>query len=208
MNRRKPVLDIAVVPIAPGEDATMAVLRKAAGRAVEALAAQREHVMSTASEFSLFFAGYLAGYARHQALKHGVDAETLGGALIDELRRSLCTAAPDALEPALCAIQFGPRPRVEASPRASLRAIPPLADAGYLAGHLESACGTRKLVREAIALVEQKAPPADFLTACDIAADPMQTRQPTLSLRFDVLERAVIEEAFGTMRASHHIIGG
>jgi hypothetical protein len=100
----------------------------------------------------------------------------------------------------LRALHFRDRAEAGNPSRAGLRALPVLADAGYLVGHLESVCGTRKLVRQAVGHVRVEGDAQDFLTACDIAADPMQTRQPTLSLRFDPVERAIIEEAFEAVR--------
>lgn len=200
MNRRRPVTDVAVVPLAPGEDATLAVLRKVAGQAVAALSAQLREHEPACTALSAFFAGYLAGHARHQALKHGVNAEAQDGALFEELRRALLAAAPGPLEPAVAALRVNRRTGAGTSPRARLRAEPVLADAGYLVGHLEAVCGTRKLVRQALGLLRGGQTVPEFLTACDVAADPVQTRQPTLSLRFDPMERAVIEEAFGQLR--------
>jgi hypothetical protein len=81
--------------------------------------------------------------------------------------------------------------------RAALRAEPAAADAGYLVGHLESLCGSRRLLTAA-ARLGLPGPAVDrFLTDCDTAADRLQTHQPTASLRFDDGERAVLRAALG-----------
>ena len=71
-------------------------------------------------------------------------------------------------------------------------------DAGRLVGRLEARCGTRKLLGLGHHRMHSGQPGAgvDYITDCDVAADPMQTRCPTLSLRFDQNERAVILKAF------------
>lgn len=70
--------------------------------------------------------------------------------------------------------------------------------AGQLIGRQEALCETRKLLR--LARVRLAAGGAEagaaFLTDCDIAADPMQTRNPTAVLRFTREERAIILSAF------------
>ena len=73
MNRRKPRIDVAVVPMAEGEDRAAAVLRKAAAMAWAAVAEQ-------GAADAAFTAGYAAGFARHQTLKHKLDAEADGAA--------------------------------------------------------------------------------------------------------------------------------
>ena len=172
MNRRKPRIDVAVVPMAAGEARDQAVLRKAV---MAALASAAEQGRADA----LFTAGYLAGYARHQGLRHGVDAEQDGAvALLAEL----LAQAPEAVQ----ALQLVPR-KVPAS-RAALAATDPLADAGYLIGHLESLCGTKRLLATG-GDVEA------YLTLCDHAADRLQTHHPTEVLRLDPVERAVVRAA-------------
>jgi hypothetical protein len=69
-----------------------------------------------------------------------------------------------------------------------------MADAGYLAGHLASLCRSEGLLASALRLLSQ-GDVEGFLTACDTAADRMQTHQPTMSLRFDEQERAVLRRA-------------
>lgn len=176
LNRRKPRIDVAVVPMAEGEDRDAAVLRKAVGAALAALAEQ-------GAGASAFAAGYLAGFARHQALKHGLDAEADGGVA---LLAQLAAQAPDALKPAIAALRLAPR--AVASPRARLGACDVPGDAGYLVGQLEALCGTRKLLSTGGDV-------AAYLTRCDHAADRLQTHQPTAVLRLDAAERAVVAQA-------------
>jgi len=180
MNRRKPRIDVAVVPMGEGEDRDAAVLRKAVTAALAAVAEQ-------GGADPRFTAGYAAGFARHQALKHGLEAETDGGAA---LLAALAALAPEGLRQAVDAVTLSPRRTP--SPRAGLGAADPLADAGYLVGHLESLCGTRKL------LGRQGSVP-DYLTRCDHAADRMQTHYPTAVLRFDSAERAIVERALASL---------
>ena len=191
MNRRKPQMRVAVVPVEEGEEPRQAVLRKAAAVAVSALAQAPE----LEGGLLPLAAGYLAGFARHQALKHGEDAEQDA---LDSLLLVLLREAPPSLRDALSELRFSPRPGTGA--RARWRAAPELADAGYLLGHLESLCGTRRLLRAAVELAAAGDLDA-FLTACDVAADRLQTHQPTLSLRLDTAERALMREAFAALRA-------
>lgn len=185
MNRRKPPLRLAVVPVEEGEDARDAVLRKAARNALAAL----EQASAIDPRFLSFAAGYLAGFARHQALKHGVDAEKDS---MEALCAALSTEAPAGLAMALTSLRFSPRPGITS--RAGMRAAPGQADAGYLVGHLASLCGSGKLL--AVSLTHLARGDVDtFLNACDIAADRLQTHQPTMALRFSVEERAILREA-------------
>ena len=71
---------------------------------------------------------------------------------------------------------------------AAIQAADPLADAGYLVGHLESLCGTKRLLATG-GDVEA------YLTLCDHAADRLQTHHPTDVLRLDPAERAVVRAA-------------
>lgn len=199
LNRRKPQMRFAVVPRAEGQDHASAVLRKAAELALSAAAAQAEAFGPGGPQQKLHavVAGYLAGYARHQGLRHGVDAEEVMPALIE----ALAAEAGGSLAATLRNLSFSPRAGNAGTSRAALRADPPLADAGYLVGHLDSVCGTRRLLA---ALQESRAAPdglAAFLTACDLAADRMQTHQPTMSLRFDTGERAIIAAALSGLLA-------
>ena len=188
MNRRKPRIDVAVVPAEEGEDAGRAVLRKVCRSAVDAAVSQSDGAIALLP----FIAGYLAGHARQQALKHGLDAESDGCV---ELIAVLEAAAPDDLKAAIAALRFAPREAV--SGRAGLRAGAPLADAGYIVGHLEALCGTRRLL--AMGLKLGGAAGIDpYLTACDVAADRMQTHHPTAALRLDPDERAVLRQAFAS----------
>lgn len=180
MNRRKPRRDVAVVPMAAGEDRAAAVLRKAVAAAFACVAEQD-------APGGAFTAGYLAGFARQQALKHGLDAEADGGVA---LLAALAAVAPDTLTGAVADLRLLPRP--SASSRAALGAACPVADAGYLVGHLESLCGTRKLLRPAASI-------GGYLTLCDQAADRMQTHHPTAVLRLDAAERAIVERALASL---------
>lgn len=190
MNRRKPRIDVAVVPVEAGEDAASAVLRKACRAAV---AAATEQAGGAASAFAPFVAGYLAGHARHQALKHAVDAE---GDRNEALVAALATEAPDGLAPAVAALRFVARGSGPA--RCALSATVPLADAGYVVGHLESLCGTRRLLDMALRTGRDDAAIEAYLTACDVAADRMQTHHPTAALRLDHSERAVLRAALAS----------
>lgn len=173
LNRRKPKIDVAVVPMAPGEDRATAVLRKAGTQALAA---------GSGSD-AAFTAGYLAGYARQQALKHGIDAEHDMAALV----ALLAAGARDDVRAVLERLCFAPRRM--ASPRAGLEASDAVADAGYLVGHLEALCGTRRLLDVAGGAEA-------YLTRCDQVADRLQTHQPTAVLRLDEAERAVVRAAF------------
>lgn len=180
MNRRKPRLDVAVVPMAAGEPREAAVLRKAVA---SALAAVRDQGVADPH----FTAGYAAGFARHQALKHGLDAEADGGqALITELSQQ----APAGLTEAVATL--GLAPRTAPSSRARLGAAGAIADAGYLVGHLESLCATRRLLRPGGGA-------AAYLTLCDHAADRLQTHHPTAVLRLDPSERAIVAAALASL---------
>ena len=194
MNRRRPPLRLAVVPVTEGEERAAAVRRKAALAARAVVDAQQGRAAGMPDVFRFFAAGYLAGLARHQALKHGVDAET-DVPPMQAMLRELAAASPPYLVDIAGALAF--RPCVTPSSRAALCAAESSADAGYLAGHLDSLCGTAKLRAAALAAADADG----FLTACDIAADPMQTRQPTLSLRFDAAERARVRRGFASLRA-------
>ncbi len=188
MNRRKPVVRHAVVPVAEGQGITDAVLLKAAASA--RLAAEAQGAARVPDRLLPFVAGYLAGYARQQALRHGIDAEQ-ERAFLDVL----AAEAPPELSVALQALRFSPRQPGQ-SRRAALAAAGVCADAGYLGGHLDAMCETRRLIRAAVESLESRDPAEAFLMAADIAADPMQTRQPTLSLRFDASEREIVRRAF------------
>jgi hypothetical protein len=189
MSRRKPPMRLAVIPMEEGEDQRFAVLRKAARKAF----ATSTGTSAIAPGLMPFAAGYLAGFARHQALKHGVDAEKDEG-LMHALLGALTAEAPPSLAQAVDYLRFSPRSGARQSPRAALRAQQGLADAGYLAGHLASLCGSETLLRLSLAQLS-KGDVEAFLTACDFAADRMQTHQPTMALRFDVQERAILREA-------------
>jgi hypothetical protein len=172
MNRRKPRIDVAVVPMAQGEERAAAVLRKAVAAALACVAEQGRAE-------AMFTAGYVAGFARHQALKHRVDAEADGGVA---LLAALAAQVPDVVQ----ALQLVPR--VVPSSRAALAAADSLADAGYLVGHLESLCGTKRLLTT-------DGDVEAYLTLCDQAADRLQTHHPTDVLRLDPAERAVVRAA-------------
>ncbi len=198
MNRRKPRQSFAVVPLEGDGDAHSAVLRKAARAAVASCASQwpAKDAMALSPQGLAFAAGYLAGFARHQGLKHGVDAEQDMAALTS----ILLAEAPEDLRASLAALAFSPRASLSA--RAALGAAGAPADAGYLAGHLESLCGSRRLLGVAAQLWGEAGATEAYLTACDTAADRMQTHLPTASLRFDEAERAVISAAFSPWAGS------
>lgn len=199
MNRRKPPLQLAAIPMAPGEDRTAAVLRHVVSRACEVLLAQREHLSADEQRFHPFIAGYLMGYARQLALAHGVECEAGGGtSILKALATEIDRQIGGKVMLNVSDLRFVPREAVEAGMRTALCATPMIADAGYLAGHLEALCGSRKLVSRAILRAMHGQPDAGqaYLTDCDIAADPMQTRAPTLSLRFTERERDVVRAAF------------
>lgn len=187
MNRRKPPLRLAVVPMEEGEDAHAAVLRKAARKALATL----EQISMIDPDLQAFAAGYLAGFARHQALKHGVDAEA---GLMEALLAVLSADAPSVIGPSLDALHFEPRTGALETSRASLRAERGLADAGYLVGHLASLCGSETLLGLSLTKLS-KGDIESFLTACDFAADRLQTHQPTMALRFTVEEREILRKA-------------
>ncbi len=198
MNRKKPQPRLTVIPVEAGMDFTRAVLRKAAADAVAALRTQLGANMP--ADFSPFVSGYLLGYARQCGLKHGVDCETEPdgmAALAEALAEVGCidfSAEPQSLS-------FSPRGLLGSSQRAALRATPALADAGYLVGHLEALCGSARLARLAIArtALGAEAGARAYLTDCDTAADPLQTRQPTMSLRFTPEEREAIIAGFAEL---------
>ncbi len=186
MNRRKPPLRLAVIPVEEGQDAGEAVLRKASRAALSVLADSE----AIAPRLAPFVAGYVAGFARHQALKHGVDAEKD----MQKLCAVLGHDAPAVLAEEIAVLRFSPRPGPNRSSRAMLRAQGGLADAGYLVGHLASLCSNEKLLTSALKLLASGDTGA-FLTACDVAADRLQTHQPTMALRFDEDERAILRAA-------------
>jgi hypothetical protein len=193
MNRRRPPMRLAVVAVEEGQDERQAVLRKACGAALPMLA----QVPAVNPKFESFVAGYLAGFVRHQALKHGQDAETdEDGPPMQGLLEELASEVSPPIRDEVARLRFSPRTGACRSPRAQLCADQGLADAGYLVGHLESLCRTEKLLGSALRLLPAGNVEA-FLTACDVAADPMQTHQPTMSLRFDLQERDILRQALG-----------
>lgn len=193
MNRRKPPLRLAAVPVEEGQDLREAVLRKASGAAVSALSQAPAFGPGIAS----FAAGYVAGFARHQALKHGVDAEQGEGPPLHDILQLLLPHVPHPLSQEIAMLRFLPRANLANASRSNFRAEDARADAGYLVGHLESLCGSRRLLKAAAELDGSESAAETFLTACDTAADRMQTHQPTLSLRFDADERQILREALG-----------
>lgn len=186
MNRRKPPLRLAAIAMAPGEDRRAAVLRKAASVALETLRAQLPLELDEEAKqrLSPFLGGYLLGNARQVALKHGIARD-------DDAMRDLAAE----LERQIVALSgMGISGFPAAGKTADARC-----DAGRLVGRLEALCGTRHLVGEAFLCWRQGAPVdagRAFLTSCDNAADPMQSRAPTQSLRFSKEERAVILAGF------------
>lgn len=180
MNRRKPPLRLAFIPVEEGQDAREAVLRKASLAALSA-------VVGVPLGREAFVAGYLVGFARHQALKHGLDAEKD----MPNLLAALGQHAPAPMAEEIARLRFSPRTGPHRSSRAMLCAQDRLADAGYLVGHLASLCGSERLLASAQTLLTAGDVEA-MLTACDIAADRLQTHQPTMALRFDTEERAIL----------------
>ena len=197
MNRRKPPLRLAAIPMEEGQGLAEAVLRKASVDAFAALEAQGiEAGLEQHDWLRHFAAGYVMGFARHQALRHGIDADAEGAR--EALREALRRRVPQVLVEPLRGIRFVPRADAGVAPRAALRAEPPLADAGYLVGHLEALCASRRLLTAAARLSVPAATIDRYLTDCDTAADRLQTHQPTASLRFDARERDVLRRAFGS----------
>ncbi|WP_373505753.1 hypothetical protein [Aestuariivirga sp.] len=202
MNRRKPPLRLAVVPLVPGADKRTAVLRKAAGMAVDALTDQVDGMLPDG--FAPFVAGYALGFARHVAMKHDVDCEGGDGPhTMDELAAEIAPLLSSGIGIAMRGISFSRREVSGDAQRARLRlgaaGAEGLADAGYLVGHLEALCGSRMLVRKAIGRMQKDDEGARaFVTDCDFAADKMQSHLPTTSLRFTAAERTVILEAFAS----------
>ena len=193
MNRRKPAVRHAVISMAEGQGREEAVLRKAASLA--RAAAELQGARLAPAQLLPFVAAYLAGYARQQALKHGVDAEQEGDSPMRVLLDVLAAEATPEQSAALLALRVSSRPPGQ-SRRAALALTDALSDTGYLAGHLDAMCETSRLIRAAVESLEAPDPAQAFLNASDIAADPMQTRQPTLSLRFDASEREIVRRAF------------
>jgi hypothetical protein len=193
MSRRKPPMRHAVIAVEEGQDERQAVLRKACRAAVSMLA----RIPAVDPAFDPFIAGYLAGFARHQALKHGYDAErNENGPPMQDLLAELAGQVLPPIRNEVARLRFSPRTGPRRSARAGLRAEQGPADAGYLVGHLESLCRTEKLLGSALNLLAAGEVEA-FLTACDVAADPLQTHQPTTSLRFDMEERDILRQALG-----------
>jgi hypothetical protein len=79
-----------------------------------------------------------------------------------------------------------------------------MADAGVLAGHIDAVCGTRKLAARAVvrAAEDETGAAQRFVTDCDVAADPLQSRQPTLSTRFTPAERDAVIAGFSAVLAA------
>ena len=191
MNRRRPQPRVAFVADVPGADRAAQVLAKAAAAAI-GLASQQ---LGESTTGGAFLTGYLFGYARQGALRDGVDGERES---MSALAQALAGVLPERWDIDPGQIEFVQRATADRMPRARLRATDAGADAGFLVGHLEALCGSEKLLRLALLRMEQGGDQAaqDFLTDCDVAADPMQTRNPTLALRFHGEEREVIRRAF------------
>lgn len=185
MNRRKPVLRLAVVPVAEGESREAAIIRKVGREAVEGLAAQVQGQHSKAAD--AFLGGFALGVARQKALKLGLDCEAADNAMAQLI----------AAIPAASGLAFSARQPLPQGLRSRLTAswlFGVAADAGYLAGQLEAVCGMRKLAGLALRRVADDPSSAAqrFITDCDIAADRLQSHQPTLSTRFTPAERAIV----------------
>jgi hypothetical protein len=206
-------LNVAVIPIEPGETQTSAVLRKVAAAAIDSVCEQlrSSKVDNEAVRAVLepFLAGYLIGHARQAALKHGIDCEAEDGtAAMQSLAAEIGRQLPENLQLDVSGLTFVARASTDRSPRCRLRvtatATGPTGDAGYLVGHLEAVCEGRTLIHKAVARLCAGGPDAGsaYLTDCDVAADPMQTRAPTMSLRFTADERAVVLAGFNTIASS------
>ena len=108
----------------------------------------------------------------------------------------------------IAGLSFMARTSRERAPRRRLRIAAAgghsQSDAGYLVGHLEAVCECRALIRKAVARLQGRATDAGlaYLTDCDVAADPMQTHAPTMSLRFTAEERDAVRTAFESFAAS------
>jgi hypothetical protein len=195
MNRRKPQPRYAVLPVGPGEDLNAAVLRKSAAQALASLQEQTANLALSRS--TPFVAGYVLGYARQAGLKHGVDCED--GAMT-ELVAEIARQLPASSDIDLPSIEFSFRDQSNHTLRSRIffPVQGALAEAGYLVGQLEALCGINKLLRTALLRLNEqdRTSGLSFITDCDVAADPMQTRMPTASLRFDADERAIILKAF------------
>ena len=185
MNRRRPQPRVAFVAVEPGTDRTRAVLRKAAASAVAAASEQvNGEDMASPPASARFMAGYLLGFARQRSSADGVDCAALPPASgSDLLTEDIARAAPPSWKVVVEGLgSDGGRQR----------------EAGMLVGRLDAVCGSGKLLRQARARMAEGGAAAAraYLTDCDIAADPMQTRLPTLSLRFHGDERDTILAAF------------
>lgn len=204
MNRRRPQVRHTFIPVEPGLDLQMAVRRKAVGLAVAAFAEQVSPdglARFADPELKGFALGYLAGFSSVRAMRDAANpddpyAEENARALTAEIFRQI----RDVLRIEAENVSFTVRGESRTAIRAPLVFTVPgagaMADAGYLVGHLEGVCNSRKLVRQMLARRGHMGAGMAFLTDCDIAADPMQTRQPMMLLRFTPQERALILDAF------------
>lgn len=207
MNRRKPPLKLAAIARQPGEDFASAVLRKVAASAIAALTGQLRGSTAPvgATRLSCFLAGYMLGHARQSALAHGVDCEKAGGQLLPRLAAEIARQAPATLHFDAEGLVLAPRAFSEHLPRSRIHLsngdMAQVHDAGYLVGHLEALCKSDHLMRMALQRLEQQGPDASaaFLTDCDNAADPMQTRAPTMDLRFTREEREIVRKGLAQM---------
>ncbi len=99
--------------------------------------------------------------------------------------------APDAAQEVL------QKARSEFQPRTA-----GLFNAGALIGRHEAQCETRRLLGLAASCLAGEASVEQVLTACDNAADRLQTHNPTQNFRFTAQERAIVLE--GLTRAEFH----
>jgi hypothetical protein len=177
MNRRKPQTQFAAIAVAPGEDRRTAVLRKAAAQALDALREQLPALEEESqSKLAPFLAGYLLGYARQIASKHDLTGDEIGNELMAAFERH--EASPGGI-------------RISVIPVSGI-ASDERPDAGRLVGRLEALCDTRHLVRALLRCLANANAAENFITACDTAAGPMQSRAPTMNLRFTRTERAIV----------------
>ena len=77
-----------------------------------------------------------------------------------------------------------------------------LFETGALIGRHEAQCGTRRLLGLAASCLAGEASPEQVLTACDNAADRLQTHNPTQNFRFTAEERQAVLD--GLTRAESH----
>jgi hypothetical protein len=73
-------------------------------------------------------------------------------------------------------------------------ALPKPDAAGVLLGRHEAQCGTAHLLELALDCAAGHTEPDDLITACDTAADRLQSHEPQRNFRFTAEERALLRE--------------